>query len=210
MRILASADVHGFMDVYEWLLEAAVAHRVDLWILAGDLFAAGHPSSQRRQGETILKLLGRSPAPVFFLMGNDDYVEMPEDGERVRLLHGRRLEHGGYSFVGYQYTPPFFGNVFVKEEPEIASDLQVLAPLVDEATVVVTHTPSRGILDQVRGEATGSSSLAAMLKRRPFLAHIHGHIHEAFGRDGRHFNVASAGRRRAVLVDLPSLESRVL
>ena len=210
MRILASADIHGSMAVYEWLLEAAATLRADVWIVAGDLFAADFPSGQRRQAAKILALLRRSPAPVFYLMGNDDSVLLEGDDQHIRLLHGRRILLGEFSFVGYHFTPPFAGNVFVKEEPEIAQDLKELAPLIDETTVVVTHSPARGILDQVHGHSVGSTSLAAMLDRRPFLAHIHGHIHEAFGRAGGHFNVASAGRRRALLIDLPSLESRVL
>jgi hypothetical protein len=42
------------------------------------------------------------------------------------------------------------------------------------------------------------------------LAHIHGHIHEGFGREGNHFNVAAAGQRRSVLIELPSVASRVI
>jgi hypothetical protein len=42
------------------------------------------------------------------------------------------------------------------------------------------------------------------------MAHIHGHIHHAFGVDRYHFNVASAAQRRAMLIDLPSLEYQVL
>lgn len=210
MRILASADIHGSIAVYEWLLEAVTFHRADLWIMAGDLFAADVPSGQRRQAAKILTILRRSPVPVFYLMGNDDYVLLESDDEGIRLLHGKRLVLGEYSFVGYHFTPPFAGNVFVKEESEIAKDLAGLAPLIDKTTVVVTHSPARGTLDQVHGRAVGCLSLAATLERRPFLAHIHGHIHEAFGRSGCHFNVASAGLRRAMLIDLPALESRVL
>jgi len=210
MRILASADVHGVMAVYEWLLEAATRHRADLWILAGDLFAGDDPPDQQRQAARILALLRRSPVPVYYLMGNDDNILLVSDDERVRLLHGCRLVLGDYHFVGYHFTPPFAGDVFVKEEPEIGKDLEELEPLIDDKTVVVTHTPAHGTLDQVYARSVGSPSVAALLARRPFLAHIHGHIHEAFGHSGRHFNVASAGRRRAVLIDLPDLGVRVL
>jgi hypothetical protein len=37
------------------------------------------------------------------------------------------------------------------------------------------------------------------------LAHIHGHVHSCFGRDSGHFNVASAGEKRALLIELPLL-----
>jgi Icc-related predicted phosphoesterase len=210
MRILASADLHGLMAVYEWLLQAAVDHRADLWILAGDLFAGDFPQGQRLQASRIMALLRRSPVPVFYLMGNDDNVLLEGDDDRIRLLHGRRLEMGEYNFVGYHYTPPFVGDLFVKEEPEIAKDLAELSPLITTATVVVTHAPAHGILDQVHGRPVGSPAIADLLARRHFLAHIHGHIHEGFGRSGRHFNVAAAGVRRAMLIDLPDLECQIL
>ncbi len=37
-----------------------------------------------------------------------------------------------------------------------------------------------------------------------------GHIHGDFGRDENHFNVAAAGQRRAIVIDLPSLDHQVL
>jgi hypothetical protein len=42
------------------------------------------------------------------------------------------------------------------------------------------------------------------------LAHVHGLIHPRFGRQGKHFNVASGGLRRAFLIDLPSLRHTLL
>lgn len=34
---------------------------------------------------------------------------------------------------------------------------------------------------------------------------LHGHSHAGFGRSGRHFNVALARRKRAIVIELPSL-----
>ncbi|MHC4223622.1 MAG: nuclear transport factor 2 family protein, partial [Planctomycetota bacterium] len=64
----------------------------------------------------------------------------------------------------------------------------------------------KGILDRHAGSR---AILEAVTKRRP-LVHIHGHIHARFGSQGSHFNVATAGCRRAVLIDLPSMEHEVL
>ena len=131
----------------------------------------------------------------------------------IRSLHGRRLFCGEFSFVGYHFTPPFIGTVFVKSETEIEKDVQSLVPLLNQRTVLVTHAPAYGALDQCQsfgGEHVGSSSLAALIERSPVLAHIHGHIHSNFGRDRNHFNVAAAGRRRAFLIDLPTLGHQVL
>jgi len=212
VRVLAAADLHGVGSVYEWLVEVAQDQRPDAMLLAGDLLVGGWQEEQQRQiQEFIVPWLRKLPVPVFYLMGNDDFVGLEYEDERVRRLHGQRLELGGYNFVGYQYSPPFVGGIFEKPEAEIEQDMRALEPLLDDKTVLVTHSPAYGVLDRTySGEAVGSRSLASLLKRRRVLAHIHGHIHESFGREGKHFNVAAAGRRRAVLVELPSLEHTVL
>ena len=211
MRILATADIHGVLSVYEWLVELVKEHEADLVVVAGDLFAGFQEEAQREQRGEIIPLLKRMPVPVLYLMGNDDFVHLDYEDERVKPLHGRRLDYGGHGFVGYQYSLPFVGGIFVKPETEIERDLGSLEPLLDEQTVLVTHSPAYGVLDRVHsGEHVGSRSLAGLLGRKPVLAHLHGHIHESVGREGNHFNVAAAGRRRAVVIDLPSLDSKVL
>jgi Icc-related predicted phosphoesterase len=99
--------------------------------------------------------------------------------------------------------------MFVKSEEEIDEDLQSLEPLLEKPTILVTHAPAYGVLDRCYGgEHVGA--LGALLHRRPVLVHIHGHIHGDFGRDENHFNVAAAGRRRAVVIDLPSLDHQMV
>ena len=211
VRILAAADIHGILSVYEWLVEMTAEHQADLMILAGDLFAADREDEQRKQAEKIISLLVSGASPCFYIMGNDDNVSLDYEDQRIRPLHGRRLSFGALNFVGYEYTPPFVGTVFVKTEIEIEKDLNSLRSLLDSRTVFVTHSPAYESLDRTySGEHVGSPSLATMLSREPVLGHIHGHVHESFGRDGVHFNVASAGLRRAILIDLPSLRHEVL
>lgn len=209
LRVLAAADLHGVSRIYEWLVETA-NDRADLLILAGDLFDSDIAERQRQQATRILTLLRAARVPVLYLMGNDDEVELGSEDARIQSVHGRRLEFGGFNFLGYQYTDPFVGDVFVKTEPEIARDLDLLAPLLDTNTVLVTHMPAFGSCDRVYDDHVGSQSLAEMLALRPIRAHIHGHIHEAFGRDGTHFNAACAGRCRAILIELPSLQHEVI
>lgn len=209
MRLLAAADVHGILRIYEWLVETA-NRRADALVLAGDLLESNFPHEQRKRAADVVAILRQVEVPVFYLMGNDDEVELGYEDDRVRYLHGRQLEAGGFSFAGYQYTEPFVGDVFVKPEAEIAQDLKAVEPLLDARTVLVTHMPAFGYCDQTFGDHVGSRPLAEMLARRPVLAHIHGHIHGAFGRDGIHFNVACAGRCRAFLIELPALQHEIL
>ena len=210
MRLLAAADVHGAMSVYEWLVQLAGEQRADLLLLPGDLLAGGWEQSQRQQVQKLIPLLQKAPVPVFYLMGNDDFVALDYQDARIQPLHGRRLELGGYNFVGYQYSLPFVGGIFEKPESEIEKDIRSLEELLGPKSVLVTHSPALGILDRVCGvQHVGSRSLSALLERKPMLAHIHGHIHESFGREGNRFNVAAAGQQRAVLIDLPSLHHEV-
>jgi Icc-related predicted phosphoesterase len=208
MRILAAADIHGVLPVYRWLVEQTSS--VDVLVLAGDLFDADFEDQQRLQAVEILKVLRQSHIPVLYIMGNDDNVPLDHEDDLIKPLHGRRIEIADYNFVGYQYTPPFLGESFVKEDAEITRDLVEFESLVDERTVLVTHTPAHGSLDLCDSGNVGSRGLADFLQRKPVLAHIHGHIHHAFGVDGYHFNAASAATCRGILIDLPSLKYEVI
>lgn len=216
MRVLAAADIHGHPEVYDWLLGQAHEHHVGTLILAGDLlgFREGFEApedAQRHEAEDLVRQLDSSGALVLYVMGNDDLVDLDPPSQRVQSLHGRRVEQGGFAFVGYQYSLPFMGGVFERPEAGIAADLAGLAPLLDADTVFVSHSPALGILDPGVGDARiGSRSVGQLLETRPFRAHIHGHSHAGFGRQGRHFNVACGGRPRALLIDLATMRHRVL
>ncbi len=216
MRVLASADIHRKGPVYEWLLRTASERHVEAILLAGDLLGcldgfATPEAAQQREARLLSERLSQAACPILFIMGNDDLVELPADSERVQSLHGRRVKVGPYSFVGYQYSLPFMGGTFEKPEEGIASDLEALETLMDRKTVFVSHSPALGVLDPGLGETQiGSESLRSFLERHPVLAHIHGHSHQGFGRQGRHFNVASGGLERAMVLDLATMEHEIV
>jgi Icc-related predicted phosphoesterase len=93
VRILAIADIHGVMSVYEWLVELVEEYQVDLLLIAGDLFAADWEDGQREQARQIIPVLKRVAAPCFYIMGNDDNLALDFEDEKVRPLHGRRLSY---------------------------------------------------------------------------------------------------------------------
>ena len=216
MRILATADIHGDAAVLAWLVRAVAATGVDALVLAGDLLACPRRYDDVREGHAAdaartVAVLEQVRVPVLFVMGNDDMASLQPESARIRTLHGVRVECSGYGFVGYPYTLPFMGGEFERPEDEIARDLAELEDLVDSRTVLVTHGPAYGHLDVgVLDEHSGSRSLLELVERKRPRAHIHGHIHREFGRDGVHFNVAAAMRRRAVLLDLDRLEHTVV
>lgn len=216
MKILASADLHGYYDVYRWIVDIAQKNEVDAVVLAGDLLGCPDDSlpieeAQMADAERVLSIVEPLQAPVFYIMGNDDMIELPPSNSRCQSVQGKRVDFGGFNFVGYQYTLPFMGGIFEKPEEAIGADLLKLEPLLNNRTILVTHGPAKGIRDiGLFGLHAGSESLWKLLDRRPVLVHIHGHIHEDFGRSDFHFNVASAGAKQAMIIDLSTMEHEVI
>jgi Icc-related predicted phosphoesterase len=215
MKILAASDLHGSDLAYKWLTQVAQARRVKLVILAGDLLGCpdGYETveaAQRQDAQTVIRILEAIQIPIFYIMGNDDLVDLDPASDQFRSLHGRRIEVAGFNLVGYQYSLPFMGGVNEKREEAIRDDLMELRSLVDTGTVFVTHSPAYGVLDTgIQDIPLGSRSLRELVRDCDVRAHIHGHIHSCFGRSGRHFNVASGGQCRAMLIDLETLEGTV-
>jgi len=208
MKILAASDIHGHHAVYEWLVHEARTLGVDALILAGDLlgFPDGHDiieDAHRADAATITSILHDTPAPVYYIMGNDDFVDLDSRHPGIVSLHERRIDFGPWNLVGYQYALPFMGGIYEKPEDEIRADLTALAAQVDSKTILITHSPAHGILDVgVLDQHAGSQAILDLVRDNNVRAHIHGHIHAHFGRVGPHFNVASGGRYRAMLIDL--------
>ena len=150
MKVLAAADIHGVTGVYEWLRGRALELKVDLVVLAGDLSGGSwDEEEQRREARTLVNLFKRFPVTTLYLMGNDDFFALDYEDGQVKPLHGRRLDFGGYGFVGYQYTTPFVGSLHERPEEEIEKDVKTLETLLDNRTVLVTHGPAFGVLDRV-------------------------------------------------------------
>ena len=188
---------------------------VDLLVLAGDLLGCPDgfdtvEDAQRQDASEIVRILQGTGVPVYYIMGNDDLVELNSRSDHITSIHGRRVELGGVNLVGYQYSLPFMGGVYEKPEQEIRADLSQLAELVDSETILVTHNPAYGVLDDgILDAHAGSKAILELVRDRNVRAHIHGHIHQQFGRVDRHFNVASDGRCLAMVIDLEILTATV-
>ena len=216
MKVLATADLHGDHDIYEWLVHVSKRIQPDVVVLAGDLLGCpdGYSTveeSQRADATQILSILKNIRAPIFFVMGNDDMVELEPRESSIQSIHSRRIDLKDFNFVGYQYSLPFMAGVFEKPETEIKEDIASLANYIDERTVFVTHSPAYGILDiGIMEVNAGSISLKEVVVQNRPVAHVHGHIHNCFGIVGCHFNVAAAGIRRAMVIDLEDCSHRVI
>lgn len=203
MRLLASADIHGFEDVCRWIVAQSRRLHVDAIVLAGDTLGVPDDfevveEAMQASARNMRQILRGAECPVFYIMGNDDLVDLDSNGESCLTIHGQRRTLSGFGFVGYQCGPPFMNGPFERPDNELSQELSALGELLDERTVLVTHYPATGILDS----GFGLPAIRDLVRNRPFLIHIHGHCHSRFGKDGRHFNVASGGQKRAMVFDL--------
>ena len=210
MHVLALSDLHGRQDLFDAIVRHAPT--ADVVVLAGDLLERrrGDVSvreGQRECGEILARTLDPVDCPLLFIMGNDDMVVWDPPGNRFRMIHGRREEIGRWNFVGYQYSLPFMGGIHEKPEEEVVVELEELAALVDDHTVLVTHMPALGVLDETTsGFHAGSPSLSRLIEEGRPRVHIHGHIHCQFGWEGRSFNVAEGAMR----IDVETVQAEVL
>jgi Icc-related predicted phosphoesterase len=141
--------------------------------------------------------------PVLFIMGNDDGIvggglEWQSVGV-VENINQRAANLGGSKFVGYQYTPPFVGGLFERTEEQQEQDMQHLSRIVDHETILVTHGPPRGILDD---EGFGGVALRSLVDTVKPKLHLFGHIHQSAGIEWPFINGAFPHNRAFVSIDL--------
>ena len=176
MKIYAVADIHAKPHRLD-LISANVARLCpDLLIVAGDL-------TNYLAARSVVRHLASLPVPVFAVRGNTD-----------RRLVGRHIAGRDGIFSGYMppterrpfavlgldgtVPVPFRSRIALKETKR----LKLAAPLVDERTLLVVHTPPWGVLDEVMGRFhAGSKNLGRFIRNKaPFLV-VCGHIHERQG-----------------------------
>jgi len=171
MRILASADLHGFWDVYDWLVGLAGSHKPDGVVLAGDLlgFPDGYDTVEEAQAadaQEAVTRLSTITCPVFYVMGNDDWVDLDSSVPNIQAVHGRRVSFGDFNVVGYQHTMPFMGGINEKPEHEMEKDLEGLRDLVDHNSVIGTSAPPQTATTHLPPGSAAPSSCSSLCSAR--------------------------------------------
>lgn len=170
MRILLLADLHSEEEVLDRL--RAVHGKYDSIVVAGDI--EGHDYSRR--------LLSISDS-IRWIPGNmDDKASCERNPQSC--LHKKELElGGGLRIVGFGFSSPTpFGTPGELSEEEIYSGLCSLE--IGGDTILVTHVPPHGVLDEVaQGVHAGSKSLRRIMEEKKPRIIACGHIHEAEGKE---------------------------
>jgi uncharacterized protein len=176
MRIYAAADIHGKDERIERIRSKLSVLNADILILAGDITNYTSPAK-------ILTRINALPVPVFLVRGNSDFKRVDSlcrFYSNCASLEGAVMKIRSIPFVGMGGTIPipFFSRIALNE----SSNLRKIAPLVNTDTVLVTHTPPRGVQDLVMGRFhAGSAGLLRLVKNRQPQILICGHIHEDSG-----------------------------
>jgi len=180
LRILAFTDVHGNRKNLEKLLSSDDAKNVDVIAFCGDAAPYSNPSDVGYLIESLEKL----SIPSVGVPGNMDNPSAYRDGNRFKVIHGRYVTLGGYSFIGLGGSPPTpFGTVFELSEEEIARLLQNSwsEAVKHGPVIVVSHAPPYGTACDLamRSMHVGSKSLRKFIEENIPLLCICGHIHES-------------------------------
>jgi Icc-related predicted phosphoesterase len=190
MLIAHSSDVHGrYATVVQFLNDS----EADIWIDTGDFFPNStrgdvevEPSFQKDWAEKhgigaklVRALHGR---PLICVPGNHDYTSLAEivrraGGTAYDMTEGEALLMG-HVFAGFREIPWIIGewNGECFDFDEIINRTMSADP-----TILVTHCPPAGILDDGFGIPKLASALAYLPHQ--ILHHFFGHIHVAGGRD---------------------------
>lgn len=206
LTFLVSADLHGKRRLYKAIAHHAKDKDIDLVILAGDLTRYRDDALE----EEIKEILFSIRKPVLFVMGNDDEYEWMSELNLVNI-NQKKYIFNGVTFVGYQYSNPFVGGDFEKTEEEQEKDFVMLAAIIDNSTVLVTHNPCFGILDEPdKGKNVGGRGLYNLCSSLKPKYHLSGHIHESSGVLDNHFNVAWPKEKNIVKLEYYSGEYELI
>jgi len=173
MRILLTSDTHGLLHVIERFAERLKNY--DTGIIAGDIL-------EGEANDRAVDALNSAGKPVLVIPGNHDPTEWASNGN-VFSLHLRRILIEGIPFVGYGAISTSFGADFQMVM------LDQIEHLIDETTILVTHFPPYGVLDDDKGHV-GSRILADVVATRKPLFHFFGHAHPSAGVAGNSINAS--------------------
>lgn len=170
MKVLLLADLHGDESVLDRL--RAISRKYDMIIVAGDL-------GNDRYIEEVLSISEN----IYWIPGNMERLESCEAGKE-RCIHGRRIDvTDGMNIIGFGFSGPTpFGTPGELSEEEIYQQMNALP--IDEKTILITHTPPYGILDDVgEGIHAGSKSVRKILEEKTPRVLACGHVHHIEGKE---------------------------
>ena len=170
MKLLVIADVHGEEVVLDKIKD--IHKKYDYVVIAGDLTDGSLDFAKRFfEIKNILFVPGNADPPL---------IERTARGIR-KSLHKNLIKLDSIKLIGFGYSNPTpFRTPGELSEAEIYRQIKNLP--IDEQTILVTHVPPYGLLDEVNDMHIGSRSLRKIVDERKPRLHVFGHVHEIIGK----------------------------
>lgn len=174
MKFLVITDLHQKKSAIEWINAEIRKNSAEFVLFLGDVTDFG-------SGEDAAEIISAIDSKVYVIPGNCDPRDLPQKVSEVSVdMHGKAVDIGDYRLVGLGGSNiTIFNTTFELTEEELYDGLD---PISSEGMILMTHTPSYGILDEIpSGLNVGSPAVKRIVdKYKPILA-LSGHIHEAIG-----------------------------
>jgi Icc-related predicted phosphoesterase len=190
LRILAAGDLHGDFDVAKKLSAKGKKEKVDLVVLAGDVYGYS-------EGESgILKVFRKAGQKVFFIPGNCDF-----DEDAGKLKNGKNIDNYYVTYGDVGIAGIGSGNWKLGLDKE---DLKLIknnfSRMKHKKKILVSHLHAKGTKAEFSGIVGDEVLRKAVEKFKPDLL-IAAHIHESEGLEDRigKTRVVQVGRKGTVL-----------
>ncbi|MBI2529889.1 MAG: metallophosphoesterase family protein [Candidatus Diapherotrites archaeon] len=181
MKVLFIADAHSNALAARRLKEKFSGAGIGLIAIAGDITDDGMAESAER----VLNELDFAEK-IIAVPGNMDGKQVVELLEKKGiLLHKRKIEFGGYAFIGLGGAIPY--HTFYKfslGDLEAKKVLNGLLPGTNpKKTILVTHSPPYNVKIDLAGFGVhlGCREISRAIEKFQPLLHICAHVHEAKG-----------------------------
>jgi Icc-related predicted phosphoesterase len=180
LKLLVTADFHGYKKAFEKTFQKAKETQSDALFVCGDVT---HFEPVQRAKELLL-MFTVLKVPVFYVLGNTDLPELANIKiEGAEHIHAICRVINDYSFIGVSALHPTF------EVPE-GKIMKWLKDGVDgcqqaKPLIIVSHVPplnTKVDVAYVGGHAGSLSLREFVLERKPVVVFC-GHIHEGRGID---------------------------
>lgn len=191
LRILAAGDLHGDIGIAKKLSEKAKKEKVDLVVLAGDIY--GYEGG----GEGILDSFRTAGQKVVFVPGNCDFDKECRILEKSgRNIHNYYVTYGGVGIAGIG-NPNWKLSLDDYDLEGIKANFKRMKPA---KRILVSHLHAGGTAAEFSGIPGENVLRKAVKEFKPDLL-ISAHIHEAEGIEDKigKTKVVQVGRRGKVL-----------
>ena len=191
LKILAAADLHGSLDVAKKLSSKAKKAKVDLVVLAGDIY--GYSDGD----DNILSPFRKAGQKVVFVPGNCDFDEECAVLEREgKNIHNYYVTYGGVGIAGVG-SPNWKLRLDDDDLSRIKKNFDRMKPT---KRILVSHLHAEGTAAEFSGIPGEKVLRKAVKDFKPDLL-ISAHIHEAEGIEDKigKTKVVQVGRRGKII-----------